>query len=78
KIGSSFEITLPGEYTVRLSSIEDVTVPAGKFKAYHFTSEPRKFEIWISADKLRIPVKIKGLGAFSYTLEMKKRVARQE
>ncbi|MDD5196754.1 MAG: hypothetical protein PHV92_03940 [Candidatus Omnitrophica bacterium] len=78
KIGSSFEITLPGEYTVRLSSIEDVTVPAGKFKAYHFTSEPKKFEIWISADKLRIPVKIKGLGAFSYTLEMKKRVARQE
>jgi len=78
KIGSSFAITLPGEYTVKLSSIEDITVPAGKFKAYHFTSEPAKFEIWISADDLRIPVKIKGLGAFPYTLEMKKRVVQQE
>lgn len=73
KIGSTFDVVLPGEYTVKLTSIEEVSVPAGKFKAYHFTSEPEKFEIWISADNLRIPVKIKGLGGIPYTLEMKKR-----
>ena len=77
KIGSTFNIVLPGEFRVKLASLEDVTVPAGKFKTYHFTSTPPKFEIWISADKLRLPVKIKGLGAFSYTLEMKKRISKQ-
>jgi len=77
RIGSALAVILPGEYTVKLSSLEEVVVPAGKFKVYHFTSEPPKFEIWISADDLRIPVKIKGLGAFPYTMEMKKRVAKQ-
>jgi len=77
RIGSSFNIILPGEFTVKLSSIEDVTVPAGKFKSYHFRSEPPKFEIWISADNARIPVKIKGLGGIPYALEMKKRVVSQ-
>jgi len=77
KIGSTFDIVLPGEFKVKLVSIEDVTVPAGKFKTYHFTSTPPKFEIWISADDLRLPVKIKGLGAFPYALEMKKRISKQ-
>ena len=77
KIGSAFKVILPTEYTVKLSSIEEVTVPAGKFKTYHFTSTPEKFEIWISADDSRIPVKIKGLGAFPYTMEMKSRVTKQ-
>lgn len=77
KLGSTLNVTLPAEYTVKLTSIEEITVPAGKFKAYHFTSTPAKFEIWISADDLRVPVKIKGLGGIPYTLEMKKRVSKQ-
>ena len=77
KIGSTFDIVLPAEFRVKLTSIEEITVPAGKFKVYHFTSTPPKFEIWISADDLRLPVKIKGLGAFPYALEMKKRVSKQ-
>jgi hypothetical protein len=77
KIGSTFYIVFPQEFRVKLVSLEEVIVPAGKFKTYHFTSTPAKFEIWISADELRLPVKIKGLGAFSYTLEMKKRVAKK-
>jgi len=78
KIGSTFDLILPAEFKVKLVSIEDVNVPAGKFKAYHFTSEPPKFEIWISADNSRIPVKIKGLGGFPYVLEMKKRATKQK
>ncbi|MFH0856060.1 MAG: hypothetical protein V1869_06125 [Candidatus Omnitrophota bacterium] len=77
KIGSAFNVILPGEYTVKLTSIEEIRVPAGKFKTYHFTSKPEKFEIWISTDNLRIPVKIKGVGGIPYTLEMKKRLTRQ-
>lgn len=77
KIGSTFDVVLPGEFTVRLASIEEISVPAGRFKTYHFTSKPEKFEIWISADNLRIPVKIKGLGGIPYTLEMKKRFTKQ-
>lgn len=75
KIGWSCKIRLPDEYKVTLCSIEEVTVPAGKFKAYHFTSVPEKFEIWISADSLRLPVKIKGVGGIPYALVMQKRTA---
>lgn len=78
KIGWSYNIRLPDEFKVEIVSLEEVTVPAGKFKAYHFTSTPNKFEIWISADALRLPVKIKGIGGFSYTLMMKKHTIGQE
>ena len=75
-IGWTMNIRLPAEFKVKLVSTEDVTVPAGKFKAYHFTSDPPKFEIWISQDNLRLPVKIKGLGGLSYTLAMEKRIIK--
>jgi hypothetical protein len=52
-------------------------VPAGKFKAYHFTSTPKKFEIWISKDDYRIPVKIKGLGGYNYTMLMKNHYCKE-
>lgn len=71
--GWSFVTRFPRAYTVTLASIEEVRVPAGTFKAYHFVSDPRKFEIWISTGQERIPLKIKGSGAHSYTLAMKSR-----
>jgi len=71
-IGWTRKIVLPEEFIVKLDNIEEVSVPAGKFKAYHFTSEPPKFEVWISADSARLPVKIRGLGGLGYTLSMKK------
>jgi len=77
-IGWSFDIRLPDEFKVTLVSIEDVSVPAGTFKAYHFISEPKKFEIWITTDGLRIPVKIKGCGGLDYTLSMIKRSLKEE
>jgi hypothetical protein len=78
KIGSIFNVILLKEFEVKVESVEDVVVPAGKFKAYHFTSSPNKFEIWISADNDKLPVKIKGLGALPYVLEMKERVFRKQ
>jgi len=68
KIGWSFTARVPEKFTVTLSSVERVRVPAGKFEAYHFISTPDKFEIWISADEKRIPLKIRGKNRFGYTL----------
>lgn len=77
-IGWAMDIRFPAEFRVTLSSIEDVTVPAGTFKAYHFTSVPPKFEIWISKDSQRVPLKIKGLDIFPYTLLMKERRLKED
>ena len=71
-IGWTLKVRVPQEFTVTLSSIDDIVVPAGKFKAYHFTSEPVKFEIWISQDDRRIPIEIKELSGLNYAMKMKK------
>jgi len=55
---------------IKLVSIEDVKVPAGTFKAYHFKSAPKQIEIWIGIDERRIPLKIQGTGIFGYSLVM--------
>jgi hypothetical protein len=56
---------------IKLTSIEEIKVPAGTFQAYHFTSTPKQIDIWISADERRLPIKIQGSGIFGYTLAMK-------
>jgi len=71
KVGWNFIARLPTEFKLELVSIDEVTVPAGKFQAYHFTSIPDKFEIWINKDVPGVPLKIKGKGIFSYVLSMK-------
>lgn len=76
-IGWNFVLRLPDEFKVNLVSIEEVRVPAGTFKAFHFTSVPEKFEIWITNDVERIPVKIKGTGGLGYTLSMTKRIIKK-
>jgi len=70
-IGWTLPVELPThKFLIKLVSIEDIRVPAGKFKAYHFESSPKKFSIWITADHLRIPVKIRGIGVLGYTMVM--------
>jgi hypothetical protein len=71
KVGQSFPANLAKRaYEIKLVSLEDIKVPAGEYKTYHFESVPRQIEIWLSADKDRIPVRVLGLGAFSYSLDM--------
>ena len=72
KIGWHFTARVPAEFKLELVSIEEITVPAGKFQAYHFKSIPNKFEIWINKNTPRIPLKIQGKGIFDYALLMKK------
>lgn len=72
KIGMNFQVNLPNKsFVVKLSSIQDVTVPAGTFKAYYFESNPKQIEIWISTDPLRIPVKIQSTANFGYLMVLK-------
>ena len=72
KIGWYFTARVPAEFKLTLVSIDEITIPAGKFQAYHFKSIPNKFEIWISKNTPRVPLKIQGKGVFDYTLLMKK------
>ncbi|MGE5197597.1 MAG: DUF3108 domain-containing protein [Deltaproteobacteria bacterium] len=72
KIGWTFTVQLPTQqFKIKLVAIENVSVPAGKFKAYRFESVPQKFQIWVTTDERRIPVKIRGAGALNYTMVMR-------
>lgn len=71
KIGWSMGINLPqGEFRINLISEEEIKVPAGKFKAYYFTSTPERIKFWISMDENKIPLKIQGIGNLDYRLEL--------
>jgi hypothetical protein len=72
KIGWQFTARVPDEFKLELVSIDEITVPAGKFQVYHLKSIPDKFEIWISKNSPWVPVKIQGKGIFDYALLMKK------
>jgi hypothetical protein len=73
EVGYNLIAGLPNQkFMIELVAIEEVNVPAGKFMAYRFESRPKKFEIWISADERRIPVKINGTTGLGYTLAMQK------
>ncbi|TRZ96509.1 hypothetical protein D4R78_00760 [bacterium] len=73
KVGWSLQANFPlRKFLIKLVSIDSIVVPAGTFQAYHFISEPKQFQIWISLDERRIPIKIVGTGMFGYSLEMSK------
>ncbi len=77
-LGTVFIVNLPNrEFKIELTSIDDVVVPAGTFKAFHFESVPKQIDIWITADERRIPVKIQGSGIFGYLMVMKEYVPPQ-
>jgi hypothetical protein len=71
-IGWKIPINLPRQqFTLEVVRAEDVSVPAGTFHAYYLKSDPERFEIWITTDARRIPVRIKGSGAIGYTMMMR-------
>jgi hypothetical protein len=73
KIGWQFIVRIPGnEFKVELVSIDEITIPAGKFQAYHFKTIPDKGEAWINKNSPQVLLKIQGKGIFNYVLSMKK------
>lgn len=76
--GAELNVELPNqEFKVKLMNKEEINVPAGNFVAYRFESMPKNFEIWISADERKIPIKIKKIDGLGYTLVMKEYLALQ-
>ncbi|HQJ16176.1 MAG TPA: hypothetical protein PLJ26_06800 [Candidatus Omnitrophota bacterium] len=70
-VGWSVDIVIPDRYTVTLESFEDIDVPGGKFSTYHFVSSPRQFELWVTRDAYRIPVRLAVKKGYRTTVEMK-------
>lgn len=69
--GWSFVFRLPQQLEAKLVSIDEIKIANDKFTAYHFISQPDKFEIWINKDNPHQPLKIKGKGSFNYSLLMR-------
>jgi hypothetical protein len=78
-VGWKFQANLPTQqFSIELVTIEEIKIEAGTFKAYHFKSTPERFEIWISADENKIPLKIKGVSGIGYTLVMHEYVPKSQ
>jgi len=60
------------EFDIKLLSIDEIAVPAGKFQAYHFKSIPAKFEIWMNKISPQVALKIKIKGVVDCCIAMKK------
>jgi hypothetical protein len=73
KIGWSYTFYLPQKYEAKLVSLDEIKAGGKKYSAYHFTSIPDKFEIWISDDAAHVPLRIRSKGGVDYTLLMKER-----
>jgi len=71
-IGWKMTIRLPAKFEVELVAVEQIKVPAGRFIAYRFASNPDKFEIWVAKDNPRVPLKIKDVGILGYTMVLEK------
>jgi hypothetical protein len=65
--GWSFDLRTPLKYKVTLKGVESIRIGDEIHQAYHFVSDPDKFEVWISADEARRPLKIKGRGGINYS-----------
>ncbi len=79
KVGWNFTVQVLAEFKpevvatkLELVSIDKISVPAGKFQAYHFKSIPVKFEVWINKDTPQVPLKIKLKSVFDCAAVMKK------
>ena len=79
KVGWNFTVRVPAEFKpelvsikLELVSIDQITVPAGKFQAYYFKSIPNKFEFWINKNNPQVPLKIKIKSIIDFGVLMKK------
>ena len=79
KIGWNFTARILAEFKpevvstkMEIVSIDNISVPAGKFQAYHFKSIPTKFEVWINKNTPQVPLKIKLKSVFDCSASMKK------
>jgi hypothetical protein len=64
-VGKKILLNLPlKKLLLEVKGIDEISVPAGKFKAIHIESVPRRYGFWLSADEKMIPLKIQGAISF--------------
>jgi len=68
KVPNELELT---KFDLKLVSIDEITVPGGKFQAYHFKTVPDTFEVWINKSSPHIPLKINIKGIVNCSILMK-------
>lgn len=67
------QVNLPTQqFEVKRSGFQDVEIKGVKIKTHYFRSSPDKFEVWISDDEHRVPVRIKGAAGIGYTMTMER------
>ncbi|MDD2751596.1 MAG: DUF3108 domain-containing protein [Candidatus Omnitrophica bacterium] len=71
QVGWSILAFIPQQFEIKLVAEEELKIPSGTFKAYFFKSVPDNFEIWVSADERRVPLKIKSSGSTMVMKEYK-------
>ena len=65
-LGREFVLNLPlAKVKLIVKRIEEITVPAGKFRAIYIESIPKKYKIWLSADEKKLPLRVEGVVAFA-------------
>ena len=68
-IGKTIIANLPTKrLAITLVAIETLNTPAGIFRAYHFSSNPKQIDIWISADERRLPIKVQDKSTLGYSM----------
>lgn len=61
-IGQQLSLNLPlAKVKFIVKRIEEIKVPAGRFKAFYIESMPRKYKIWLSADEKKLPLRAEGM-----------------
>ena len=67
-----FKVTLPtADFDVVFKGKETISTYLGEYSAHVFSSIPAKFSFWLSADKRRVPLKIKSLTIQGYSLKIR-------
>lgn len=78
KVGMSFNVNLPTQFQIKVASQDKIKIRKDIFEAYHFISDPNRFEVWISNDERRIPLKMKLRIGIGYTLVLKEYLDEKE
>jgi len=69
-LGWRFKFRVPNAFEVVFDSIVNLRISGHTYRAYHFVSVPKTFEVWIDSEPPFIPIKIKGQGGLSYTFTL--------
>ena len=69
-LGWRFKFRVPNVFEVVLDSVVKLRISGDTYRAYHFVSVPKNFEIWIDSEPPFVPIKIKGQGGLSYTFTL--------